>query len=124
MWAQIVNTIIGIWLMAAPYVFNYSASGTDNCHIIGPVVATFAMAACWEATRGVRKFNIPLGLWLLAAPWILGYTGTLPIVNDMACGAMIIVFGMVKGKIEGRYGGGWKAIWQSGHLHETEPGNN
>lgn len=110
MWAQVINTIIGVWLMAAPSYLAYVSSGENNCHIVGPVIATFAIVAYWEATRGVRKFNYLPGLWLLLSPWILGYESALPIINDMFCGMLVLVFSSVKGKIEGSYGGGWKAI--------------
>ena len=112
MLAQIVNIIIGLWLMAAPYALSYDDKGSDNCHIFGPLVITFATVACWEATRGIRKFNIPLGLWLIAAPWVLGYNETLPILNDMVCGALVIVLSLFKGKITESFGGGWKVLWQ------------
>jgi hypothetical protein len=120
MWAQIINAAIGIWMMAAPAVLLYNKAGADSCHIIGPVIATFAIVACWEVTRVVRKVNIPLGLWLLLAPWMLGYTEILPTINDMMCGALIIIFAFVRGEVNGTYGGGWQAIWQSGSLHEQE----
>lgn len=113
MWAQIINSIIGIWLMAAPAALPYNNAGADSCHITGPLVSTFGIVACWEATRGLRKFNIPLGVWFLAAPWVLGYGETMPVINDMTCGILIIIFSTVKGRIQGRYGGGWKALWQS-----------
>lgn len=111
MWAQIINTLIGIWLMASPAMFGYNDSGADSNYIIGPVIATFAMVACWEVTRGLRKCNIPLALWLLAAPWVLGYESLLPMLNDMVCGVIIFSLSMIKGKIKGSYGGGWKALW-------------
>lgn len=111
MWAQILNTLIGIWLMASPAILGYSDAGAKSNYIIGPVVATIAMIACWEATRGLRTFNIPLGLWLLVAPIILGYPDPFPIMNDMACGSIIIALALVKGKIKGSYGGGWKVLW-------------
>jgi hypothetical protein len=114
MWAQIVNTLIGIWLTASPDVFKYKDSGVDSNHILGPVIATIAMVACWEVTRGMRKWNVPLALWLVLAPWILGYDTTLPILNDMICGVIILSLSMVKGKIKGSYGGGWRSLWRSG----------
>ncbi|HLU90029.1 MAG TPA: SPW repeat protein [Cyclobacteriaceae bacterium] len=120
MWAQLINTFIGIWLMVAPAVLGYNDAGSDNNHIVGPLVVTFAFVAVWEATRGLRKVNILFGIWLLLAPWVLGYEETGPIVNDMVCGALIIVFSLVKGKVEGKYGGGWKSLWQSNSLHERE----
>ncbi|WP_285057416.1 SPW repeat domain-containing protein [Pedobacter ginsengisoli] len=111
MWAQIINTLIGIWLTASPGIFNYKDSGADSNHIIGPVIATIAMVACWETTRGLRKLNIPLGLWVWAAPWILGYQDPFPIINDMACGILVITLAFVRGQIKGKYGEGWK-IWK------------
>ncbi|MBU1822206.1 MAG: SPW repeat protein [Bacteroidetes bacterium] len=111
MWAQLVNTALGLWLMVAPAVLSYNKIGADNCHITGPLVVSFAFVACWEATRSLRRVNFLAGLWLLAAPWVLGYNETLPIVNDMLVGALVFGFSFVEGKIEGSFGGGWKAIW-------------
>ncbi len=111
MWAQIINTLLGLWLMVAPVVLNYGKTGTNNCHITGPLIASFAFVACWEVIRPVRKINLLSGLWLLAAPWVLGYVETLPIVNDMVVGALVLGLALVKGTIEESYGGGWKAAW-------------
>lgn len=112
MWSQIINAIIGIWLMAAPGILAYDKAGANSCHIVGPVIATFAIIAFWEATNGVRKFNYPLGAWLVIAPWILGYSSTATIVNDMACGILVILFASFGMKMENTYGGGWKVLWK------------
>ena len=61
-------------MMAAPSVLSYTTTTAEvSDRIVGPVVATFAIVACWQAMRGVRLFNLPLGLWLVAAPWVLDY---------------------------------------------------
>jgi len=120
MWAQIVNAILGVWLMAAPGIFNFSTNAANNDNIIGPVITTFAVTAFWECTRVTRTYNIPLGAWLLLAPWILGYDNTIAIVNDMGVGAVVISLSLVKGKIEKRYGGGWSALWEPNPLHMQE----
>lgn len=120
MWAQVINAIIGIWLMAAPAVFGYGDSAQINDRIIGPVVATFAVVSWWEATRPVRLWNLPLSFWLLVAPWLLGYDATVAIVNDMVAGVLITALALVKGNVENRFGGGWSALWRSGTLHERE----
>jgi len=109
--------------MIAPSFLSYNDLGTDSCHIVGPVIVTFTFVALWEATRVVGKFIIPLGLWFLVAPWVFGYEHTLPIVNDMICGALVIAFALVKGKVKGSFGGGWQSLWQSNSLHEREAGN-
>lgn len=112
-WAQFVNAVLGIWLMAAPAVLGYGSPAQTNDRIIGPVVATFAVVAWWEATRPVRRFNIPLGLWMLIAPWVLGYSEASVIVNSLAAGVLITGLSFVRGRVEGRYGGGWSALWRS-----------
>lgn len=130
MWAQMLNAALGVWLMAAPAVLGYGPPAETNDRIVGPVIATFAIVACWEATRPVRRWNLPLGAWLLLAPWVLGYAGGLATLNSLAVGVLVIGLARVRGTITGRYGGGWSALWRSDTLHaraaadrEKESGN-
>jgi hypothetical protein len=122
MWAQIINALLGIWLMASPAVFGFADDRiiSNNAHIVGPVIASFGIIACWEATRVVRYYNLLPGAWLLLAPWVLGYDATTAIVNDMVIGAAVIGLSLVKGKVSGTYGGGWSVIWKKDSLHATE----
>lgn len=120
MWAQVINALLGIWLMASPAVLGFNGIATDNDHIVGPIIASFATISWWEATRTVRLYNLPLGAWLLLAPWVLGYQETAPILNDMLVGAAVVGLSLVKGKITESTGGGWTTTWKSGGLHEQE----
>lgn len=117
MWAQIINALLGLWLMASPSILGTEGTTADNDHIIGPIITSFAIISWWEATRVVRLYNLPLGAWLILAPWVLGHDGTLAIANDMVIGALVIAFSLVKGKVTETYGGGWSAIWQSDTSH-------
>lgn len=114
MWAQVLNAALGIWLMAAPALLGYGEPAMTNDRIFGPVAATFAIIAWWEATRPVRWVNLPIGLWLVLAPWILGYGETAVVVNSVGVGLLMAGFAFVEGKIEKRYGGGWSAAFRSG----------
>lgn len=114
MWAQVVNAALGIWLMAAPAVLGYGDPAQTNDRILGPVAATFAIIAWWEVTRPVRWVNLAIGIWLIPAPWILGYDATAAIVNSVAVGVLLAACATVKGKVEGRYGGGWSVLFKSG----------
>ena len=120
MWPRFINTFLGLWLMVAPAILGFDKTIATNDQIVGPVVATFAIIAIWEATRVVRLYNLPLGLWLLLAPWVLGYDNTTAIINDMVVGGLIILFASIKGNITQRFGGGWSAIWKSNSLHVQE----
>jgi hypothetical protein len=111
---QIINTALGIWLMAAPAVLRYGRPASTNDHIVGPLVATFACIAIWEATRPVRWFNLPLGLWLMIAPLALGHSPA-GILNSVLCGIAIAALSRVGGDVKQRFGGGWSALWRSGN---------
>ena len=113
MWAQIITTLVGIWLMAAPGILSFGGKAADNDHIIGPVIATFAITAMWECTNLVRKFNKPIGIWLIAAPIILGYDSYVLILNDGLAGFVVLFLSFIKMKKEKSYGGGWKVLWKS-----------
>lgn len=122
MWAQIINACLGIWLMASSAVLSYTSVKTiaDNEHIVGPIIAAFAIISWWEATRVVRLYNIPLAVWLLLAPWVLNYDHTLATANSMLVGALVLGLSFVKGKIEDSYGGGWAALFNSDSTHARE----
>ena len=104
--ARLVNTLVGIWLMAAPAMLGYGAPAATSDRIAGPLAATCAIVAMWEATRPVRRVNLLAGLWLVLAPWLLGYDATAATVNSTACGLVLAALSLVRGRVEGRYGGG------------------
>ena len=112
MWAQVINTMLGVWLMAAPGALRYFGAARDNDHIVGPLIGTFACVAIWQCTRAVRWWNVPLGAWLIVAPWVLRYDAPPAIVNDMVVGAVVIALSCVRGRLDKRFGGGWSALWK------------
>lgn len=120
MWGAVLNTIIGLWIMSAPGIFQYSPPASVNGHIVGPVIVTFAVVSIWEATRGVRKWNYITAVWLLAAPWILGYESNLPVISNMLSGILIMVFASLGGTVDKNYGGGWRSLFQKEPEHMKE----
>jgi hypothetical protein len=108
---QFINMALGLWLMAAPAALGYGRPASVSDHIVGPLVATFACIALWEATRAVRWVNLPLGLWAIVAPWALG-APTVAAVNGAACGIAIAALSCFSGRVEQQFGGGWPAIWR------------
>jgi len=112
MWAQILNVLLGLWLMAAPAVLGYAGPAAVNDYIVGPLAASFATVALWEATRPLRWANLALGLWLLIAPWVLGY-GWTALANSTLVGVLLMAFSFVSGQLQHRFGGGWASLWRS-----------
>lgn len=118
--AQIINALLGVFLMAAPGIFSLQQPAADNFHIFGPVITTFAVVAWWEATRTVRLWNVPLGVWLVVSPIFLSYGDTTAIIVAFAVGAAVAGLSFIEGKREKRYGGGWTALWRDDTLHHRE----
>jgi hypothetical protein len=110
MWAQVLNTLLGVWLMAAPDVLGYRGAAGLNDRILGPIAAGAAIIALWECTRALRRINLPIGLWLLVAPWVLGYEAA-PLLNSTAVGLSLAACSTVRGGLRQRFGGGWSALW-------------
>ena len=111
MWPQLVNVILGIWIMAAPAALGYGRPASTSDFIVGPLVATFACIALWEATRSVRWANLPLGLWLVISPWALNHPWPAQL-NCFIAGMAIAAMSCAGGRIRQRFGGGWSAVWR------------
>lgn len=111
MWARIVTILLGVWLMAAPAILNYGGLASKNGRIVGPLAASFAIIAIWEATRPARWLSLPLGFWLLLAPWLFAYNST-AMINSVVVGILLILLAFVAGEIKESFGGGWSSLWR------------
>jgi hypothetical protein len=116
---QIINVALGLWLMAAPAVLRYGRPLSDSDHIAGPLAATFACIAIWEAVRGVRWINLPIGIWVAAAPWILGAPAAAQISGTLT-GIAIAGLSCLGAEIEQSFAGGWAALWRTQPETHTE----
>lgn len=111
MWARVLSTLLGLWLMAAPAVLGYGDPARTVDRILGPIAASLAVIAMGEATRPVRHVNLVIGLLLLIAPWVLGYA-TVPTLNSMLAGAAMLGLSRVRGRVKERFDGGWRSVWR------------
>lgn len=111
MWARVINTILGIWMLFVPAVLSYEKIEANNAYIVGSLIATVAIVAMAESVRSIRWLNLLLGIWLLLSPWIL-YSGDAAKLNDTLVGLIVACLSTVKGKLVLELGGGWKAIFR------------
>lgn len=107
--AQIVNVLVGLWLMAAPAVLGYGGAARANDLIVGPIAATFAWVAINQATRPCRWVVVALRAWMLVASFVLGAGGAAR-WNGLLSGAAMLGLGLVRGRVSARMGGGWRAV--------------
>lgn len=116
MWAAIVNIVIGLFLMIAPGIFHFDKSVADQFYIIGPIVITFSFITLWEVNHFAHYFNIPAALWLIIASFIFHFQSSAAWIAIIS-GVLIILLSLVKRKMKGKYGGGWRSLWQKHPLH-------
>lgn len=121
MWAQVVNIVLGLFLMVAPAIWPFDKMESHHHYIIGPLIITFGITALWEVNRNTRWMNVLFGIWLLLSPFVLGTRGLVAKI-DIFIGILLIVFSLFKGTITQRYGGGWQSLFQKNpaHLQEAE----
>jgi hypothetical protein len=116
--AQLLNFVIGIWLMAAPDVLHAAHAAEVNDRIVGPLAATFACIAIWEITRPCRWLNLPLGVWLLASPLVLEMSGP-HAANSAISGIALAAFACIRGRRRHPFGGGWRSLWRESRQHDV-----
>lgn len=107
--AQLVVAMVGIWLMVAPSVFDLAEPATTLGHIIGPLVASFGLIAAWQVTRSLRWVNVALACWLLVSAYKIAYPFMISI-NEAACGLLVGLLSLVRGRDRHAMGGGWRAL--------------
>ena len=118
MWAQMINALLGVWLIASPAVFGYAGAARLNDVVVGPIAATFAIIALWEVTRVLGKANVVVGVWLVVASWMLGYQNVIATVNQFVVGVIMAALAMTRAKPAGKFGGGWRSLVRSGARDE------
>lgn len=92
------NLLLGLWLVIAPWVLDYSSetNAVWNQVVVGIAIATLALLRTMDpaAAASLSWTNFVLGGWLLFAPFVLRYDGsgnTSAIYwNDILVGVLVI----------------------------------
>ncbi|HTV95200.1 MAG TPA: SPW repeat protein [Steroidobacteraceae bacterium] len=77
--ASSINVLLGLWLLASPWIFGYHTLGMGplwNSVIIGAVIALLAAGRVYSPqprTVGLSWVNLVLALWTIASPWVYHY---------------------------------------------------
>lgn len=94
-----LNVVLGLWLVAAPFLLGYAffAPAMWNSIVVGVAVA--AMAA-WRAFGHAGAWaawgNLFLGAWLMVSPWMYDYTAlNAAVLNDVLVGGAIAILALV-----------------------------
>jgi uncharacterized membrane protein len=103
-WNLLLTIALGIWLMAAPFVWGSGGLAAHSDHLIGALIVTVAMIALADVGRAARFVNIVFGVLVAAAPWALAGATGYARWNDAIVGLIVIVLALPRGPVRARYG--------------------
>lgn len=96
-WITTANTILGLWLIVAPFVFGMPLVDRWNDVTVGTIIVIFTgyNHYCeWNQgtiSRRVAGANGVLGGWLIVAPFVYGISG-FPLWNNVSVGILVTAF--------------------------------
>lgn len=89
-WVDWVNIMLGVWLIASPWLF-IAVGGYEraawNSWSVGAGIVTLAFVAMYKPAVWSDMVGIMLGAWLIASPWLLRF--------DSAVAANAVITGML-----------------------------
>lgn len=118
-WALFVNIMLGVWLMAAPFLLGYftETAGVDAARVTiernlppvadrnramawsdiasGALIVVFGFLSLSVRYRWAQWVTAAVGVWLLFAPLILWAPAPVAYLNDTLVGALVIGFSVL-----------------------------
>lgn len=80
-----VSIVFGLWLILAPFMFDYSANGGS---VASDVIV--GLLVFFSSVIKPNWFTGLLGIWLIAAPFVLGFpSGSVAMWNDIILGILV-----------------------------------
>jgi hypothetical protein len=107
--SQIITALLGVWLMVAPSVLDFTGPARLSALIAGPLAASIGVIAIFEVTRPLRWLNLIIGAWLLVSPLLVSQPAV-SAINSEVTGLLLGAAALRRGSVRGQYGGGWSAL--------------
>lgn len=99
MWPRITELIIGLWIVASPFLFgvaDIASSLAATSLVCGTVVVTASILSFWEPARHARAATALIGLWLLGFAYMTAARpAELELQNLFVCGLLLILLAVV-----------------------------
>jgi hypothetical protein len=97
-WLAGTNTVLGLWLIIAPFVLETTSAGLWNDVVIGIVIASIGAYNYYLTTQGrevsfgAASINTLAGFWMIAAPFVLGGIAGAAFWSDVTVGVLVALF--------------------------------
>lgn len=68
---EFYSTLLGLWVMASPFIFNYSGFPRHHDIVVGALIAFISAISTFRFYRGWQFINILLAIWLFVSPFFI-----------------------------------------------------
>jgi hypothetical protein len=109
-WQDSVNLIVGLWMLASPWVLAYQAETRPmwNSVILGILIAAVAFYALFQVFAWQEWANAAFGAWLIVSPWVLGFAGlSTAMLNAVIAGVVVLALAVWALGTDKDIGGWW-----------------
>jgi SPW repeat len=90
--ASAISVLLGIWLIASPWVFDYSGKyPVLNSVLVGALIAILAAIRLvrLRESAGMNALSLLLGFWTIVSPWASGYVANkAALANSLMVGVL------------------------------------
>lgn len=105
-WIGWVNTLLGLWLIVAPWFLTATAidgPAALNSRSVGVGLVALAAFAMYKPTVLGDAIGVAIGMWLIASSWILGFDeGAAAPSNDVIVGLLVTGYALWAMRIDTR----------------------
>src|SRR5688572_16400698 len=95
-WQDWVNVILGAWLVASPWVLDFTDNvvSSRSAWALGAAIVVFAGIAVYVPKAWEEAVNIILGICLMVSPLVLAFTeNAAATANAAVVGILVVAFG-------------------------------
>lgn len=107
-WPDVANFLLGLWLVASPWVLGYAGETTAawNVYIFGAAIAVLAAIAFFAQQKWEHWVSLAIGAWLIVSPWVLAYVALQAALwNQIVIGLVVCVLAIWAAASESGFGG-------------------
>ena len=96
-WQDAVNFVLGLWLVASPWMLGYAGetAAAWNVYGFGAAIAVLAAISFFAHQKWENWLNAAIAAWLIVSPWVLAYSALQTalwnqIVTGLVLGALAV----------------------------------
>lgn len=108
-WRELLVAAAGVVLMTVPDRAGVEGTGADALHLLGTLIATFALLATAGVLRPLRWVNVLLGVAAMATAFVFDLGGANAAVVTIAAGGAAAAAAATDQR-DKRFGGRWIAL--------------